>query len=82
MSFDEEPEQSLVAALLRPGNAPNAQGSLGLLCRLLPRLRQAFPRAQVLVRLDAGFAGPELLDFLDGQSRVENVLGLPANAVL
>ena len=82
VSFDEEPDQFLLASLLRPGNAPTARGTLGLLRRLLPRLRRAFPRAQVLVRLDGGFAAPALLDFLDEEPRTEYVLGLPANAVL
>jgi hypothetical protein len=82
VSFDEEPDQFLVAALLRPGNAPTARGTLGLLRRLLPRLRRAFPRAQVLVRLDCGFASPALLDFLDAEPRTDYVLGLPTNAVL
>jgi hypothetical protein len=82
VSFDEEPDQFLVAALLRPGNAPTARGTLGLLRRLLPRLRDAFPRARVCVRLDGGFASPALLDFLDEEPRTEYVLGLPANGVL
>ena len=82
VSFDEEPDQFLLAALLRPGNAPTARGTLGLLRRLLPCLRRAFPKAQVLVRLDGGFASPALLDFLDEEPRTEYVLGLPANAVL
>ncbi len=82
VSFDEEPDQFLLAALLRPGNAPTARGTLGLLRRLLPRLRRAFPKAQVLERHDGGFAAPALLDFLDAEPRTEYVLGLPANAVL
>lgn len=82
VSFDEEPDPFLLAALLRPGNAPTARGTLGLLRRLLPRLRRAFPKAEVLVRLDGGFATPALLDFLDEEPRTEYVLGLPANAVI
>ena len=30
-------------------------------------LRQAFPKAELLVRLDGGFACPEILDFLETQ---------------
>ena len=56
LSFDREAEQYLCAAVLRPGNAVAADGTLGLLCRLLPLLRAAFPRARFLVRLDGGFA--------------------------
>jgi hypothetical protein len=81
LSFDEEPEQYLVAALLRPGNAPTQRGVLGLLQRLLPRLRRAFPHAQPFVRLDSGFASPQLLDWLDAHN-VDYVVGMPANPAL
>jgi len=36
-------------------------------CRLLAPLRSAFPEARFLVRLDGGFATPEVFDFLDAE---------------
>ena len=60
LTFDQEREQYLCAAVLRPGNVPATRGAVGVLCRLLPLLRQAFPRARFLVRLDGGFATPEI----------------------
>ena len=48
---------------------------MGLLRRLLPLLRAAFPRARFLVRLDGGFATPELFDFLDAEPRLDYVVG-------
>ena len=65
VTFNGEPEQYLVAYVLRPGNAPALSGAIGILRRLLERLRAAFPRARVLVRLDGGFAAGELFDFLE-----------------
>ena len=62
LTFDNEREQYLVCAALRAGNAPAKQGVAGILKRLLPMLREAFPQARLRVRLDAGFAGPELLE--------------------
>ena len=44
LTFDREREQYLCAAVLRPGNVPATCGTVGVLCRLLPLLRQAFPR--------------------------------------
>ena len=81
VTFDNEPEQYLVAALLRPGNAPAKEGMLALLQRLLPLLRQAFPRARLRIRLDAGFQGGELLSYLQGE-QVQVVLCLAGNKVL
>jgi hypothetical protein len=65
VTFNHEPEQYLCTYVLRPGNAPAKLGAVGILRRLLERLRDAFPRARVLVRLDGGFACGELFDFLE-----------------
>lgn len=82
VQFDDEAEQYLVAAVLRPGNATPHQGALGLLARLVPCLRAAFPKARLRVRLDGGFASPQLLDWLDAQPQLDYVIGLAKNAVL
>src|SRR3989304_3040831 len=57
LTFDDEPEQYLYAAILRPGTATR-QGVLGLLRRTIERLRGAFPQARLLVRLDGGLVSP------------------------
>jgi Transposase DDE domain group 1 len=82
VSFDDEADQYLVAAVLRPGNSPDKVGSLGVLSRLLPRLRAAFPKARLRVRLDAGFAAPEVFDFLDEQGDVEYAVAMGKNKIL
>jgi hypothetical protein len=79
LTFNEEAEQYLVAAVLRRGNAT---GSLGILRRLITRVSNAFPKARLRVRLDGGFASPEVLDFLDCEPKVEYLVNLAANAVL
>ena len=82
VTFDREVEQYLCAAVLRPGNAPAMRGTLGVLRRLLARLRIAFPRARFLVRLDGGFATPALFDFLDAEPGLDYVVAMAENAVL
>ena len=82
VTFDREREQYLCAAVLRPGNATAATGTVGVLCRLLPLLRAAFPRARFLVRLDGIFATPEVFDFLDAEPRLDYVVAMAKNAVL
>lgn len=81
IQFDDESEQYLFGYVLRPGNANAKRGAIGILRRILARLRRAFPRAQLQVRLDGGFAGPELFDFLEAE-RVEYVVAMASNAVL
>src|SRR6266581_9296158 len=82
LSFNDEPDQYLFTAVLRPGNAPAKLGALGVLRRILKRVRGAFPRARLRVRLDGGYAAPEILDFLDAQPRLDYVVAMPGNSVL
>jgi len=81
LSFDKEPQQYLFCCLLRAGNAVAKVGCLSLLKRLLPRLRKAFPKATIRIRLDAGFSGPELYEFFEAE-RLEYVVCMGKNSVL
>lgn len=81
LQFDDEPDQYLFAYVLRAGNAPATEGAIGLLRRVIQRLRRAFPKVIIRVRLDGGFAAPELFDWLDAQ-RVEYTVAMAKNAVL
>jgi hypothetical protein len=82
LTFNEEHEQYLCAAILRPGNAPATRGALGLLRRLLPLLRLTFPKARFLVRLDGGFATPDIFEYLDAEPGLDYVVAMGENAVL
>jgi len=82
VSFNDEAEQYLCAAVLRPGNVNAAVGAVGILRRLLMMVRHFFPGVRVRVRLDGGFANPALLDFLDAEPNLEYVVAMASNAVL
>jgi Transposase DDE domain group 1 len=83
--FDGESGQ-LISAVLRPGNAHAARGAMGVLGRIIRRLKQRFPQVQIVVRGDSAFAVPRLLRLLDTLDRelggIAYVLGLAQNAVL
>ena len=81
LTFDDEARQYLVAAILRPGNAAGTAGAVSLLARLLPKLRRAFSRARLRVRLDAGFATPAVFAYLEAAG-VEYVVAMGGNPVL
>lgn len=81
LTFDDEARQYLVAAILRPGNAAGTMGAVSLLKRLIPKLWRAFPGAQLRVRLDGGFATPEIFAQLEAAG-VEYVVAMAGNAVL
>jgi hypothetical protein len=82
LTFENEAEQYLVTAVLRPGNAPAKMGAIGILDRILDLLRPAFPKARFRVRLDGGFGSGEMFDFLEGQPDVDYVVAMAKNAVL
>src|SRR2546426_12670098 len=81
VTFNDEPAQFSVAAVLRPGKAPASLGARGILRALLRKLRAAFPAALFRVRLDGGFASPKVFTFLE-RGRVEYVVGMPSNSRL
>ena len=76
---DGEPE--LLAAVLRPGNKHAGHGSVSILRRILPMLREAFPECRFLVRGDAGFALPAFYNWCE-QAGVEYAISLPKNSRL
>lgn len=82
LSFNDEAEQYLFTAVLRSGKAVAPLGARAILRRVLEKLRRAFPGVRMRIRLDGGFAEPELLDFLDAQLDVEYVVAMAKNAVL
>src|SRR6202161_1895767 len=82
LSFNEVGEQSLCAAVLRPGNVGAAGGAVAMLRRLLRMIRHQLPGVPIRVRLDGGFAHPAVLEFLDDQPKLEYVVVMAKNAVL
>ena len=76
----------LVSAVLRPGNAHAARGAMGVLRRIIGRLKQRFPQVQIVVRGASAFAAPRLLRMLEELDRelggIAYVFGLAQNAVL
>jgi hypothetical protein len=82
VTFNDEAEQYLCAAVLRPGNVTAAMGAIGILRRLTQLIRYFFPGVHLRVRLDGGFAHPDLLNFLDAEPNLEYIVAMAKNAVL
>lgn len=83
--FDAQSGQ-LVSALLRPGKVHASRGAAGLLRRLIRKIKQRFPQAQIAVRGDSGFCTPHLLNTLEQLDTelgdVDYLFGLAKNPVL
>ena len=82
VSFNDEAEQYLCAAVLRPGNVTAAVGAVGILRRLLLLIRHFLPGVRIRVRLDGGFAHPDLFDLLEAEPNLEYLVAMAKNAVL
>lgn len=81
LSVDGDPEQYLLYARLRPGTRKACRSVVPALRRIIGKTRQAFPKAQIIVRLDSEFTVPVLLDALEAEG-VKYVAGLKNNAKL
>jgi hypothetical protein len=75
-----------VSVVLRPGNAHAARGAMGVLRRIIGRLKQRFPQTQIVVRGDSAFAMPRILRMVEELNRelggIAYVVGLAQNTVL
>jgi hypothetical protein len=71
----------LITAVLRPGNNHASYGAVSILKRIVPKLKEAFPKAEIIIRGDAGFAVPELYQYCEMES-LKYVIGLIRNDVL
>jgi Transposase DDE domain group 1 len=71
----------LLAALLRPSNIDASAGAVANVARIIERIRQSWPRVQIWLRADSGFARDELMAWCEAH-RVDYVFGLARNARL
>lgn len=70
-----------LAAWLRPGALGGGTGAVGILDRIVQRLRQAWPDVLILVRGDCSLALPQLYEYCEAQGLLY-AFGYPSNPVL
>lgn len=70
-----------VAAVLRPGNAHDSWGTVSVLRRIVERIWDEFPKAQIFLRADGGFAFPGLYEFCEAAG-ISYVIGQITNSRL
>ncbi len=71
----------LVTAVLRAGNRHASYGAVSVLKRIIPQLKEAFPKTKIIIRGDAGFAVPALYEYCEEEG-LGYVIGLIRNDVL
>jgi len=81
ISIDDEADQHLFHARLRPGTVRCFRGVIPALRRAVDEVRRRFPKARIRVRMDAGFYHPLVLDVLE-ELGVEYAVGMAKNQAL
>ncbi len=71
----------LLTCYLRPSSRGGAHHAAAVLKLLVKGLRQAWPKVRIVIRADAGFCKPLLLNWCDRQ-RVDYIIGMSKNKVL
>jgi hypothetical protein len=75
--FDGDTAQ-VITALLRRGTVHDSHGLLAVLRRLVATLRARWPRVELELRADAGFASPAVYDYCE-QEDITYTIGLATN---
>ena len=71
----------LIATALHPGKTPAAKAILGILRRVVKKLRQVWPRLPLIFRADGHHSKPEVIAWLEREG-LDYVIGYAPNAVL
>lgn len=74
-------EQELVASVLRPGNVHAGHRLVSVVKRVVGRLSQAFPEAEIVFRGDAGMGAPAVYDYCE-DAGIGYVISLAKNSRL
>ena len=71
----------LIATALHPGKTPVAKAIIGILRRVVRKLRRAWPRLPLVFRADGHHSKPEVIAWLEREG-LDYVIGYAPNAVL
>lgn len=71
----------LITAVLRAGNRHASYGVVAILRRIVPKLKEVFPKTEIILRGDAGFAVPDMYEYCE-EEKLKYVIGLIRNDVL
>jgi hypothetical protein len=77
-TVNDESQQYLVSSVLRPSDIYPGRKSLGVISRVINRLKKAFPEAEIILRADSGFALPEIYEWCE-RTQVSYVIAISRN---
>lgn len=71
----------IILPVLRPGNSHSSRWFVGLLRRVVEKIRARWPQIRIVIRADCGFSCAEFYQLVDSH-QLYYVIGLPTNKVL
>lgn len=71
-----------ITAALRPGQRPTGAENARIVRRVIQRLRAAWPQTRIVLRGDAHFANPELMQLAVDDPAIDFLFGLAGNRAL
>jgi hypothetical protein len=79
--FHDGQTGQIIVPVLRPGNSHSNRWYVGILRRVIQRIRARYPDMAITIRGDSGFSCPAFYR-LAGEQNLQFVLGVASNAVL
>ncbi len=71
-----------ISAVLRPGKRPKGVENAMIIKRILKRLRDAWPKTQIILRGDGHFSNPELMQLAVDDPYTDFIFGMTGNSTL
>ena len=72
----------LITAVLRAGNRHASCGAVSVLKRIVLKIIDAFPKAEIIIRGDAGFAVPALYEYCETEGLTKGAISTTPCAVI
>lgn len=79
--FHDGDTGQIIVPVLRPGNSHSNKWYVGILKRVLIKIRQSYPDIEITIRADSGFSGAGFYELADNYD-LKYAIGLPSNAIL
>lgn len=71
----------LITTVIRPGKTPTAHEIIALLKRIVPKIKERFPKTRIIFRADSHHSKPEVHNYCDNNN-LEFIIGQGPNSVL
>src|SRR5699024_6607613 len=79
--FHDGQTGQIIVPVLRPGNSHSNRWYVGILRRVIQKIRKRYPSMRITIRADSGFSCSAFYQ-LSYRQELYSLLGMPSNAVL